>query len=366
MRRAAVIMGVCLALLAADTSPARQVPVDDHAAADLDLLLRVVRDTRARRRVAALGAGRVRAARRDRLDVLSRPRRRTRPPTRPLVRSQMREIAATGIDRSSSRGGARVGRGRPAAARRRRRGARGTRGGASRRAVGGAGRRPRCVDALVGLRGLGIRDVYVYDSTREPDDEWRAALGRLDGMRVFAHTSLAGQGAQGRLRGARTPTTSSSTTATRSAGCATQRATARARLRAVGRPRASTRSGRRVRCASATRRDGRWYDHMWSAAVRATPDVVTITSYNEWHEGTQIEPARDAAGPYASYEGAWGLTGRPAQRAYLDRDGVLGRRGSARDVCGSSVERGREAAAVSATQRVVLAEALEERDGDLA
>ena len=28
MRRAAVILGVCLALLAADTSPARQVPVE--------------------------------------------------------------------------------------------------------------------------------------------------------------------------------------------------------------------------------------------------------------------------------------------------------------------------------------------------
>ena len=30
---------------------------------------------------------------------------------------------------------------------------------------------------------------------------------------------------------------------------------------------------------------------MWRAAIAARADRVTITSYNEWHEGTQIEPA---------------------------------------------------------------------------
>ena len=34
---------------------------------------------------------------------------------------------------------------------------------------------------------------------------------------------------------------------------------------------------------------------MWKAAIRAGADRVTITSYNEWHEGTQIEPAHDLA-----------------------------------------------------------------------
>ena len=46
---------------------------------------------------------------------------------------------------------------------------------------------------------------------------------------------------------------------------------------------------------------------------------MTITSYNEWHEGTQIEPARAVGRAYLSYDGAWGLHGRAAQRAYLDR-----------------------------------------------
>jgi len=31
---------------------------------------------------------------------------------------------------------------------------------------------------------------------------------------------------------------------------------------------------------------------MWTKALRAVPDVVSITSFNEWGEGTQIEPAK--------------------------------------------------------------------------
>ena len=30
---------------------------------------------------------------------------------------------------------------------------------------------------------------------------------------------------------------------------------------------------------------------MWSAALGVSPELVGITSFNEWHEGTQIEPA---------------------------------------------------------------------------
>jgi hypothetical protein len=66
------------------------------------------------------------------------------------------------------------------------------------------------------------------------------------------------------------------------------------------------------------RRGGKTYDLMWKAALSAGADVVTITSYNEWHEGTQIEPARARAG-YAGYDGAWGRRGLDAERAYLDR-----------------------------------------------
>ena len=41
-----------------------------------------------------------------------------------------------------------------------------------------------------------------------------------------------------------------------------------------------------------SRDDGEYYNRFWRAAIDATPPAVTITSYNEWGEGTQIEPAR--------------------------------------------------------------------------
>ena len=62
---------------------------------------------------------------------------------------------------------------------------------------------------------------------------------------------------------------------------------------------------------------------MWRAAIAAHADVVTITSFNEWHEGTQIEPAAPSARlggyRYQSYDGAWGLHGVAAETAYLTR-----------------------------------------------
>ena len=64
---------------------------------------------------------------------------------------------------------------------------------------------------------------------------------------------------------------------------------------------------------------------MWTAALALDADLVTITSYNEWHEGSQIEPAR-RLGRYASYEGAYGLNGTAAQRAYIKRTGVWAKR----------------------------------------
>jgi hypothetical protein len=69
------------------------------------------------------------------------------------------------------------------------------------------------------------------------------------------------------------------------------------------------------------RRDGGTYDAMWKAAISAQADAVTITSFNEWHEGTQIEPAGPHRGSvrYQTYDGAWGLHGIDAEYAYLFR-----------------------------------------------
>lgn len=39
------------------------------------------------------------------------------------------------------------------------------------------------------------------------------------------------------------------------------------------------------------RRHGKYYEVGWRSAISAGAEIVTITSFNEWHEGTQIEPA---------------------------------------------------------------------------
>jgi len=40
-----------------------------------------------------------------------------------------------------------------------------------------------------------------------------------------------------------------------------------------------------------SRDNGRYYEKMFRNAVHSNPDFIGITSFNEWHEGTQIEPA---------------------------------------------------------------------------
>ena len=58
------------------------------------------------------------------------------------------------------------------------------------------------------------------------------------------------------------------------------------------------------------REDGATFDRQWRAALGTgvQPELVTITSFNEWHEGTQIEPVasgvvNSAGQPYLDYTG---------------------------------------------------------------
>jgi len=49
------------------------------------------------------------------------------------------------------------------------------------------------------------------------------------------------------------------------------------------------------------RKQGAYYDRLWSQALAADPDCIGITSFNEWHEGTQIEPACPLTVPGYTY-----------------------------------------------------------------
>ena len=40
------------------------------------------------------------------------------------------------------------------------------------------------------------------------------------------------------------------------------------------------------------RNGGKYYESMWQQALKAKPATISVTSYNEWGEGTQIEPSK--------------------------------------------------------------------------
>ncbi len=50
---------------------------------------------------------------------------------------------------------------------------------------------------------------------------------------------------------------------------------------------------------------GRLYDIQWKAALAARPDWVVITSFNEWHEGSEIEPSLQLGRKYLEATARW-------------------------------------------------------------
>jgi hypothetical protein len=180
------------------------------------------------------------------------------------------------------------------------------------------GRTPAGVVAEVErLRPLGIGDVYVYDPANAPDGEWRDANAALGERRVFAQTALPGRAAAGGFDGLYTYDVLTYDGTSFGRMCAGARKLGLLCVPSVGPGFDSRRAtgDQRVR----PRLHGATYDRMWERAIAAHADLVSVTSYNEWHEGTQIEPARDLGRPYRCYDGAWGLRGPAAERAYLER-----------------------------------------------
>ena len=50
-------------------------------------------------------------------------------------------------------------------------------------------------------------------------------------------------------------------------------------------------SGARRRQPVTERWGGETYRVLWREAIAAAPDYVLITSWNEWHEGSELEPS---------------------------------------------------------------------------
>src|SRR5215218_2247979 len=176
------------------------------------------------------------------------------------------------------------------------------------------------------LRGLGVRTFYVYDAERIAADEWSAALTPFGSARLFAHTRLVGWAKRAGFDGIYTYTNADADDFAR---LCTQARAARLLCSPTVSPGFDARRAVGTRFVR-SRRSGHTYDAQWCAALRASPDLVTIASYNEWHEGTQIEPASSKPpgkrGTYRTYVGAYRLRGKAAERAYLARTALWAKR----------------------------------------
>jgi hypothetical protein len=196
------------------------------------------------------------------------------------------------------------------------------------------GRTPATVAGdLTYLRNLGITDVYVYQAdTSGPAADWLPVLAAHPDMRFFAESGdlasmLNGTFAEyawaGGFDGVYTYDAVRYGAAEMAATCAA----ARQRRLLCAPSVAPGFDGRRAGTTNipvVPAAGGARYDTLWRGAFAAGADVVSITSWNEWHEGTQIEPAQPwcfSFDGYCStgYEGVYGKTGPAAQTAYMDR-----------------------------------------------
>jgi glycoprotein endo-alpha-1,2-mannosidase len=180
------------------------------------------------------------------------------------------------------------------------------------------------------VAGLGVRDVFVYVAEAVPAEDWTRVLP-MRGVRVFAHTRLVGWAKRAHFQGVYT--FDAAPTIFRRACVQAHRAHL-ACAPTVSPGFDARRSTGNVHVQP--RRNGATYDTRWRAAACARADVVTISSYNEWHEGTQIEPATSSppgGRMYQTYNGAYGEHGRAAQRAYLVRTRYWTKRFDAGSAC---------------------------------
>ena len=178
---------------------------------------------------------------------------------------------------------------------------------------------------FVHLRQLGITRVYVYHPFTIDETDWAPVLQAAPGIQVFAQTANVARAQAAHFAGIYTYDIATFGSAALGPLCARAHKAGLLCAPSVGPGYDALRGNGDTRLRG--RASGATYDSMWKSAIQAGADRVTITSYNEWHEGTQIEPAKPFCIPnqgtcYADYTGDFGLADPQAQQGYLIRTAV--------------------------------------------
>jgi hypothetical protein len=192
-----------------------------------------------------------------------------------------------------------------------------------------AGRTPASVGSDIrALKWLGLTDFWVYEAMGPSSSAWAAELGSIPDVRLFAETGNLTAQVSGRFalyaalsgfHGVYTydPVRYGRGQFAFACGAARERRLLCAPSVAPGELDTRTPPLRTF----ASREGGARYERQWSEATDGGADLVSITSYNEWHEGTQIEPAVPYCFPdkcSAGYDGDYGRSGPDATVGYLD------------------------------------------------
>jgi hypothetical protein len=151
--------------------------------------------------------------------------------------------------------------------------------------------RPRVWDAVIAtLARAGRRPFLVADV---PRPEWLTQrpgwLGRFDALHVYTPAGFLAQGRD--------------LPRTYEALAALARAEGRPFIPAVA-PGFDDRSIR-TPATWVSRRDGATYDATWTAALATGPSWVLVSTWNEWHEGSEIEPSREHGRRYLDATRVW-------------------------------------------------------------
>jgi hypothetical protein len=201
-----------------------------------------------------------------------------------------------------------------------------------------SGRTPASVgDDIRTLEFQGVHDFWVYDAMGPPAADWANALAGITDVRLFMETGTISAQLSGAfadyVRAAHFDGVYTYAGVFYggsqwgfACGAARQRGLLCSPSVAPGELDTRTPPTRPF----ASRVGGARYDLQWLLAAAAGGDIISITSYNEWHEGTQIEPATPYCFPdgYCSngYVGDFNRSGPSAATGYTDATGVFAAR----------------------------------------